>query len=72
MGPMTAHGAGGGDPLDRLPLRFLIGTTASGKSRLALDLAPRLGAEVVALDSMTVYRGLDVGTAKPPPAAWRP
>ncbi|MEM1449124.1 MAG: tRNA (adenosine(37)-N6)-dimethylallyltransferase MiaA [Planctomycetota bacterium] len=65
---MTAHGAGGGDPLDRLPLRFLIGTTASGKSRLALDLAPRLGAEVVALDSMTVYRGLDVGTAKPTPA----
>ncbi|MEM9800853.1 MAG: tRNA (adenosine(37)-N6)-dimethylallyltransferase MiaA [Planctomycetota bacterium] len=53
------------DVLDRLPLRFLIGTTATGKSELALELAPRLGAEIVALDSMTVYRGLDVGTAKP-------
>jgi tRNA dimethylallyltransferase len=48
-----------------VPLRFLVGPTASGKTGLALDVAPRLDAEIVALDSMTVYRGLDVGTAKP-------
>ena len=53
------------DPLDRQPLLFLVGPTASGKSELALPLAEAIGAEVLALDSMTVYRGLDVGTAKP-------
>ncbi|MBA4066859.1 MAG: tRNA (adenosine(37)-N6)-dimethylallyltransferase MiaA [Isosphaera sp.] len=46
---------------------ILTGPTASGKTALALDLADRVGAEVVALDSMTVYRGMDVGTAKPTP-----
>src|SRR5947209_39288 len=44
---------------------ILTGPTGSGKSGLALDLAERLGAEVVAMDSMTLYRGMDVGTAKP-------
>lgn len=43
----------------------LTGPTASGKSELALDLAGRLGAEIVCMDSMTLYRGMDVGTAKP-------
>lgn len=43
---------------------FLAGPTASGKSALALLLAERLDAEILALDSMTVYRGLDIGTAK--------
>jgi tRNA dimethylallyltransferase len=46
---------------------ILTGPTACGKSALALELAERLGAEIVALDSMTVYRGMDVGTAKPTP-----
>lgn len=46
---------------------ILTGPTASGKSRLALELAPRLGAEIVCMDSMTLYRGMDVGTAKPTP-----
>jgi tRNA dimethylallyltransferase len=46
---------------------ILTGPTASGKTALALELADRVGAEVVALDSMTVYRGMDVGTAKPTP-----
>ncbi len=45
--------------------RFLAGPTASGKTALGVELARRIGAEVVALDSMTVYRGLDIGTAKP-------
>lgn len=44
---------------------FLCGPTAGGKSALALELAPRLNAEIVALDSMTLYRGMDIGTAKP-------
>jgi len=45
----------------------LVGPTASGKSDLALALAPALGAEIVSVDSMLVYRGMDLGTAKPTP-----
>lgn len=44
---------------------ILTGPTASGKTALALDLAERVGAEILAMDSMTPYRGLDIGTAKP-------
>ncbi len=44
---------------------ILSGPTACGKSALALDLCERIGGEIVALDSMTVYRGMDIGTAKP-------
>jgi tRNA dimethylallyltransferase len=44
---------------------FLTGPTASGKSELALDIAERLGAEIIAMDSMTLYRGIDIGTSKP-------
>jgi len=44
---------------------FLTGATATGKTAVALALAGRLGAEIVSLDSMTIYRGMDVGTAKP-------
>ena len=43
----------------------LLGPTASGKSRLALELAAKLPLEIVAMDSAQVYRGLDIGTAKP-------
>jgi tRNA dimethylallyltransferase len=46
---------------------FLTGPTAGGKSALALPLAQRLGAEILSLDSMAVYRGMDIGTAKPAP-----
>src|SRR5438552_2416400 len=46
---------------------ILTGPTGSGKSRLALEWADRLGAEIVGMDSMTLYRGMDVGTAKPTP-----
>jgi tRNA dimethylallyltransferase len=45
----------------------LTGPTGSGKSALALELAPRLDAEIIAMDSMTIYRGMDIGTAKPSP-----
>jgi len=47
---------------------LLSGPTASGKTALALSLARRLDAEIVSVDSMAVYRGLDVGTAKPSPS----
>lgn len=47
------------------PILILGGPTASGKSALAVDLAEAWGGVVVAADAMTVYRGLDVGTAKP-------
>lgn len=43
----------------------LLGPTACGKSRLALELAARLPIEIVSIDSAQVYRGMDVGTAKP-------
>lgn len=43
----------------------IVGPTASGKSAVALSLAAELGAEIVSVDSMQVYRGLDIGTAKP-------
>jgi tRNA dimethylallyltransferase len=43
----------------------LAGPSASGKTAIALELAERFGAEIVCADSMTVYRGMDVGTAKP-------
>jgi tRNA dimethylallyltransferase len=46
----------------------LIGPTASGKTEASVELARRLGAEILVVDSMTVYRGMDVGTAKPSPA----
>ncbi|MGH8681204.1 MAG: tRNA (adenosine(37)-N6)-dimethylallyltransferase MiaA [Burkholderiales bacterium] len=46
----------------------LLGPTASGKSRLALQLADELPIEIVSVDSGQVYRGMDIGTAKPTPA----
>ncbi|MCD4728490.1 MAG: tRNA (adenosine(37)-N6)-dimethylallyltransferase MiaA, partial [Pirellulales bacterium] len=44
---------------------FLSGPTASGKSAVGVELARRIGAEIVSLDSMALYRGMDIGTAKP-------
>jgi tRNA dimethylallyltransferase len=49
----------------RLRVLVVAGPTASGKTTLALELASRLGAEIVNADSQQVYRGLDVATAKP-------
>lgn len=50
---------------EAFPLIAIIGPTASGKSALALELARRMGAEILCVDSMTIYRGMDIGTAKP-------
>jgi len=44
----------------------VVGPTASGKSDLALDIAQRLGGEIVNADAMQLYRGMDIGTAKVP------
>ena len=52
-------------PVDA-PIVALVGATASGKTGLSLDLAERLGGEVVNTDAMQVYRGMDIGTAKLP------
>lgn len=54
-----------GSPAPRLPGFAIVGPTASGKSALALALAERIGGEIISVDSMQVYRGLDLGTAKP-------
>lgn len=47
------------------PLLVIVGPTASGKSRLALDAAEAISGEIVSADAFAVYRGLDIGTDKP-------
>ncbi|MGQ9769096.1 MAG: tRNA (adenosine(37)-N6)-dimethylallyltransferase MiaA [Thermogutta sp.] len=52
----------------RLEIRdcvFIVGPTAAGKSEVGMALAELLGGEIISLDSMAVYRGMDIGTAKP-------
>ncbi len=45
---------------------FIVGPTASGKSTVAYELALRLKAEIISCDSMQIYKGMDIGTSKPP------
>jgi tRNA dimethylallyltransferase len=52
----------------KLPLLVLVGPTAVGKTAISVALARRLGAEIISGDSMQVYRGMDIGTAKITPA----
>jgi tRNA dimethylallyltransferase len=66
LSPLPAKNPPGGAA--RLSPLFLAGPTASGKSAVALALAERLGGEIISVDSMQVYRGMDIGTAKPGPA----
>ena len=54
-------------PLPALRSILIAGPTAVGKSAVALALAERIGGEIISVDSMQVYRGLDIGTAKPSP-----
>jgi tRNA dimethylallyltransferase len=51
-------------PVRELPVVAVVGPTGSGKSALGVELALRLGGEVVNADSMQLYRGMDIGTAK--------
>ncbi len=53
------------DNVGRVKVLALLGPTAVGKSALALELARRLGCDIVSCDSRQVYRGMDIGTAKP-------
>ncbi|MBW4054272.1 MAG: tRNA (adenosine(37)-N6)-dimethylallyltransferase MiaA [Proteobacteria bacterium] len=53
------------NPTQTIKILIICGPTASGKSELALRLAYDLGAEIINADSMQIYRGLDIGTAKP-------
>ena len=50
--------------MNKKPLIILTGPTASGKSSLAIRLARQIGGEIISADSMQVYRGMDIGTAK--------
>ena len=50
--------------IEKTPLLVIAGPTASGKSAAAVELAIRMGGEVVSADSMQVYRGMDIGSAK--------
>src|SRR5688500_19093942 len=56
------------EPKRPADLLVIIGPTASGKSEVAMRVARRTGAEILSIDSMQVYCGMDVGTAKPTPA----
>ena len=47
------------------PLIVILGETASGKSALALQLAQQFDGEIICADSRTIYKGMDIGTAKP-------
>ena len=51
--------------MEAVPLLGVVGPTATGKTELSLRLAEALDAEIVSVDSMVVYRGMDIGTAKP-------
>ena len=54
--------------MDGLDAVLLMGPTCTGKSALSLELARRFPAEIVSVDSALVYRGMDIGTSKPPAA----
>jgi tRNA dimethylallyltransferase len=61
----------GGAPGPLRPVVAVVGPTAVGKSELSIELAEALGGEVVNTDALQLYRGMDVGTAKVPPAERR-
>ncbi len=58
----------GHQPVSTARAILLLGPTASGKSAAAMALASRMPAEIISVDSAQVYRGMDIGTAKPTPA----
>lgn len=65
MSPDHATRAPQGGPAPWIRVLAVVGPTAAGKSAVALEVARQAGGEIVSADSMQVYRGLDIGTAKP-------
>ena len=57
--------AAGAVSVNETPLIVIVGPTASGKTSLAIKLAKKFGGEIICADSRTVYRDMDIGTAKP-------
>ena len=53
--------------MEKIPLLVVVGPTASGKSKLAIEKALELGGEIISGDSMQIYKGMNIGTAKPFP-----
>lgn len=53
---------------EKIPVIAIVGPTASGKTRLSVALAERFGTEIISADSMQIYRGMQIATAKPTPA----
>ena len=53
---------------EKIPIIVVAGATASGKTRLAIDIANAVDGEIVSADSMQIYKYMDIGTAKPTPA----
>lgn len=51
--------------ISRLPVIVIVGPTGSGKTGVAIEIAKEVGGEVIAADSRTIYKGMDIGTAKP-------
>lgn len=68
---MTSEAPAGTEAGRAIPIVAVVGATAAGKTGLSLDLAERLGGEIVNTDAMQVYRGMDIGTAKLPEAERR-
>ncbi|HHE32649.1 MAG TPA: tRNA (adenosine(37)-N6)-dimethylallyltransferase MiaA [Chlorobaculum parvum] len=52
--------------MSQKPVLVILGPTASGKTELAFRIARRIGGEIISADSRQIYRGMDIGTAKPP------
>ena len=50
---------------DKKRIYAIVGPTASGKTALSIEIAKRLGCEIISCDSMQIYKGMDIGTAKP-------
>ncbi len=53
-------------PVQEYPAVLIVGPTASGKSQMGLDVSKTFRAEIISCDAMQIYRGMDIGTAKPP------
>lgn len=67
IGTMNPEDRCAPSPADPIALLAIVGSTAVGKTRLAMQLARALGGEIVSADSRQVYRLMDIGTAKPTP-----